>query len=123
MILRTLGLRTQELAAGPYRFLLSDSTPVAYHDGEAWYVTEQYHNKGTTKRINKWLHSNDQTPGTQAKKPQSEIGDLFMGLDRWSVAQPEERRQAGRRELDQTPPTVMRLAEALSAVLMNGGGR
>ena len=118
MLLRTLGLRTQELAAGPYRFLLSDSIPVAYTDGTHWYVTEMYHNKGTTKRLNKWLHANDR-PAVN-KKPQSEIGDLFMGLDRWSVAQPEERRQAGRRELDQTPPTVLRLAEALSAVLMNG---
>jgi hypothetical protein len=122
VILRTLGLRTQELAAGPYRFLLSDSTPVAYTDGTQWYVTEQYHNKGTTKRINKWLIVNNQIPGRQAKQSQSAISELFMGLDRYSVEQPEERRQGGRRELDQTPPTVMRLAEALSAVLQNGRG-
>jgi hypothetical protein len=117
MLLRTLGLRTQELAAGPYRFLLSDSIPVAYTDGDHWYVTDLWHNKATTKRINRWLHSNDKPPTN--KRSQQEIGALFEGLDRYTV-ESVERRQGGRRELDQTPPNVMRLAEALSAVLMNG---
>ena len=114
MLLRTLGLRTQELAAGPYRFLLSDSVPVAYTDGDNWYVTDQYHNKATTKRINRWLYSHDK-PAT-SKRSQQHIGDLFQSLDRYTL-DTVERRQGGRRELDQVPESVQGLALALAKVL------
>jgi hypothetical protein len=118
MQLRTLGLRTQELAAGPYRFLLSDSIPVAYTDGDHWYVTEQYHNKATTKRINRWLYSHDK-PATN-KRSQKEIGALFEGLDRYTLDEAVDRRQGGRRELDQVPESTRDLAMALARVLANG---
>jgi hypothetical protein len=116
MILRTLGLRTQELAAGPYRFLLSDSIPVAYHDGEAWVITDTWHNKATTKRINRWLYSNNQQPGQQMRKPQTEIGNLFESLDRYTQTE-IDRRQGGRRELDHIPPQALNLAEAIAGIL------
>ena len=117
MILRSLGLRTQELAAGPYRFLVSDSTPVAYTDGSGWYVTDRYWNKATTKRINRWLHANDQP--SVSRRSQQEIGQLFEGVDRWAV-ESVERRQSGRRELDQVPESVQGLAMALARVINNG---
>jgi hypothetical protein len=114
MLLRTLGLRTQELAAGPYRFLLSDSIPVAYTDGDQWYVTDLWHNKATTKRINRWLHANDKP--AVSRRSQQEIGALFEGLDRYTV-ESVERRQSGRRELDQVPESTRDLAFALAKVL------
>ena len=115
MILRSLGLRTQELEAGPYHILLSDSIPVAYTDGSGWYRTLQYFNKGTTKRLNKWLK--DRTP--VALVEQSAIIQVFESISRFTEVA-EERRQSGRREADQTPASVLRLAEALSDVLVNG---
>ena len=117
MLLRTLGLRTQELAAGPYRILLSDSIPVAYTDGDQWYITEMYHNKATTKRINRWLYSNDKP--SVSKRSQRDIGMLFENLDRYTQ-ESVERRTGGRRELDQVPESTMGLAVALARVLTNG---
>jgi hypothetical protein len=113
MLLRTLGFRVQELEAGPYRVLLCDSTPVAYTDGTHWFRTSQYHRKGVTKALNRWLKDRP-----VQEVAQQQIGELFQGLDRWSDAM-QDRRQTGRRETDQ-PKSVLRLAEALSEVLNNG---
>ena len=120
MRIRGLGLRAQELEAGPYRFLLSDSIPVAYTDGATWYKTVQYFDKATTKRLNRWFH--DKASGMPvASVPQSEIVSVFESVSRFSQPdQVEERRQSSRRERDQMPPTVMRLAEALVDALANG---
>jgi hypothetical protein len=114
MLLRSLGLKAQELEAGPYRFLLADSVPVAYTDGTRWFRTTRYFRKGTTKALNKWLLDREVT-----HVDQDVIVQAFQGISRYTP-EVEDRRQAGRRERDQTPVNVLRLAEALHDVLANG---
>jgi hypothetical protein len=111
VILRHLGLYVQELEAGPYRFLLVDSVPVAYTDGTTWYRTSQYFRKGATKALNKWLRDRPvQLIDQQA------IGTLFQSLDRFEP-EPADQRQGGRRKQDQVPGGILKLAEALHEVL------
>jgi hypothetical protein len=112
MILRHLGLYVQELEAGPYRFLLVDSVPVAYTDGTTWYRTSQYFRKGATKALNKWLRDRP----VQLIE-QSAIGTLFQSLDKWSTEERPDQRQGGRRKQDQVPGGILKLAEALHEVL------
>jgi hypothetical protein len=115
VLLRHLGLHVQELEAGPYRFLLVDSVPLAYTDGTTWYRTSQYFRKGATKALNKWLRERPVQLIDQQR-----IGTLFQSLDKWSSEEKPDQRQGGRRKQDQVPGGILKLAEALHEVLNNG---
>lgn len=100
MKLRQLGYRAQELEAGPYRFLISDSVPVAYNDGLVAYRSQEFFSKATTRHQNTWLGD------IKARRvPHQAILDLFEALDRF---QPE-RRLGDRRQIEQrTVPLMVR---------------
>lgn len=115
MRLRDLGLRAQELESGPYTFLLSKSTPVAYRDtstgGPKWYRTEKFFSKGTTRHLNAWLKNKP-----HAIVPHEQIIAAWEGLSKH--AEPSVERRSVDRRQDDSP--VMRLAEALAAFMKNG---
>lgn len=124
MILRELGLRVQELETGPFKFLLVDSQPVAYHDSSigAWFraqeyvSTTRYQGKGITKALNKWLKDQEVT-----SVPRAKIVEAFQGISRYASESLVERRQGGRRAEDQTlDPRVAQLARALVEIMGNG---
>lgn len=77
MRLKRLGYRAQELEAGAFRFLLSDSVPVAYQDATGSYRCHEFYSKATSRHQNEWLK------GVRSKKvPQQHIQALFEGIDR-----------------------------------------
>lgn len=88
MKLRPLGFGVQELEAGPFVFLLSQSIPVAYRDARpeaglpGVYRTDAWFSKATTAHLNKWLGKRE-----YATIPHRLIIRAFEGLSRYSESQ------------------------------------
>ena len=90
MRLRHLGLNVQELEAGPFLFLLSNSVPVAYADtrpeamAPGVFRSDGYFGKATTRHQNKWLA--DRRP--YATVPHDLVVQAFESVSRYTAAPP-----------------------------------
>lgn len=86
MRLRQLGLHVQELEAGPLRFLISQSVPVAYQDmrPEAMppgvFRSDAYFNKATTRHQNAWLKDK----GPYSTVPHELVIQAFESVSRYT---------------------------------------
>lgn len=85
MKVRQLGLHAQELEAGPLKFLLSCSIPVAYRDTRenamppGWFRTDRRFSKATTRHLNAWLKGK-----RYATIPHDMILEAFDSVSRFS---------------------------------------
>jgi hypothetical protein len=120
--IRELGLRVQELEAGPFTFLLVDSQPVAYADRSLevprYYRVREHIRKGVTKALNKWLRGK-----AVEVVPQASIVGAFQGISRFGPEPVSERRQNERRSGAEVDPRVAQLAKALVDIMGNGASR
>jgi hypothetical protein len=122
MRIRTLGLKVQELEAGPFTFLLVDSQPVAYADRSLdvprYFRTQDYIRKGVTKALNKWLRGK-----AVEVVPQASIVGAFQGISRFGPEPVSERRQSERRSGAEVDPRVAKVAQLLVEIMGNGASR
>jgi hypothetical protein len=73
MKLKPLKANMTELEIGTITILFSYKTPVAYHDGQKFYKTEQHYSRTTLKHITTWLN------GAHAVTcPQSQLDQLIQ---------------------------------------------
>ena len=91
MRLRQLGFGVQELEAGPFLFLLSQSVPVAYVDrrpeamAPGVFRSDGYFGKATTRHQNKWL--NPKRP--YAVLPHELVVQAFEQISRYTTTPAE----------------------------------
>ena len=97
MLLRQLGLHVQELEAGPLRFLISQSIPVAYLDmrpdapAPGVYRSKEWFNKATTRHQNAWLKDK----GPYSEIPHELVVQAFESVSRFqNVSHPGWHRRA-----------------------------
>ena len=100
MLLRQLGLHVQELEAGPLRFLISQSIPVAYTDmrpeapAPGVFRSDAWFNKATTRHQNAWLKDK----GSYSTIPHELVVQAFESISRFQgvTAGPWQRRAEDR---------------------------
>jgi hypothetical protein len=111
MKVRQLGLRAIELEVGPYTFLLTDATPVAYRDESGYvrsdnrgYRGDDKPSKLASRHVNAWLKQKG-SPKPRVV-PHAEILALFQSLG-------DRRLEPTRRSEDGSAAVLRQLGEAL----------